>query len=141
MHKTLIRRLTVEIKIIELTQDNIYDHVLCGYKDPTRESFKKKADWLKKRFAEGLRYKVLYSENEGSFGNIEYIPGEYAWRPVQAKNFMFIQCISIEKKKFREQGLGWILVQSCIDDARENGMDGVAIVTRKGSWMASPELF
>lgn len=131
----------MEIKIVELTPENINDYALCGYRDSGKESFQKKAGWLKKRFSEGLRYKVLYSEDEGSFGTIEYVPGEYAWRPVRAKNYMFIHCISLEKKKLRKKGLGWMLVQDCIDDARANNMDGVAVVTRKGSWMAGPQLF
>ena len=33
------------------------------------------------------------------------------------------------------------MVQGCLDDARERGMSGVAVVVREGPWMAGPRLF
>ena len=33
------------------------------------------------------------------------------------------------------------MVQGCLDDARERGMSGVAVVAREGPWMAGPRLF
>lgn len=47
-----------------------------------------KADWMKNRFKEGLRYKVLYVRDRKGFasrGFIEYIPSEYVWRGLNAE--------------------------------------------------------
>lgn len=88
-----------------------------------------------------MRYKVLVSEEKGTVGAIEYIPGEYAWRPVNAKNYMFIHCLFIVPKNIKGKGYGQMLLDSCIEDAKSNNMNGIAIVTRKGTWMASNDLF
>jgi hypothetical protein len=44
-------------------------------------------------------------------------------------------------KKYKGQGFGDQLLKSCISNARELGMNGVTVVTRKGTWMAKKELF
>ena len=51
--------------------------------------------------------KNLYVEGEKKLaGFIEYVPGEYAWRGVNAEGYMFIHCIWIAANKHRKQGLG-----------------------------------
>ena len=73
---------------------------------------------------------------------IEYIPGEYAHRPVNAKSYMFIHCVFVGfKKEFKGKGYASSLIQECINDAKKAGMVGVAIVTRKGSFMAKKDIF
>lgn len=72
---------------------------MCGYKKTKNENFRQKLEWTRKRFADGMRYKVLVSEEKGAIGGIEYLPGENAWRPVQASGYMFIHCIYIIKKE------------------------------------------
>ncbi len=130
-----------EIEIIETNADNIYDYGFCGIKNIKQEGYKRKADWLKKRFSEGMRFKVLYSAKEGSVGIIEYIPGTYAWRAVEAKGYMVIHCLFILYKRYQGKGNGSLLIEDCIKDAKKEKMNGVAAVTRKGSWMAKKELF
>lgn len=128
-------------RIISLNKYNIYDHPLCIYKDTKRDEYRSKAGWIESQLEKGLRYKLLVARDKGSIGTIEYIPGYDAWRPVDCKEYMFIHCIFIEKKQDRNRGLGWSLVKDCIEDARDSGMKGVAVVTRKSSWMAGNELF
>lgn len=130
-----------KIHIIRTTDNNIDQYAICGYKNPKTESFRRKSQWIKEQFKIGLRYNILYSEEKGSIGGIEYIPGEYAWRPVEANGYLFIHCIYIIAKPFKGKGYGQKLVQSCIDDANANQLKGVAVVTRKGTWMASSDLF
>jgi predicted GNAT family acetyltransferase len=73
---------------------------------------------------------------------VEYIPGKYAYRPVEAKGYMFINCIFVGfKKEFKGQGIGTSMVEECIKDAREKDMKGVAVVSRKGSFMAKKDIF
>ncbi len=130
-----------DIKIVGTTPENIHQFGMCGYKNTKNQGYRNKLEWTKKRFAEGMRYKMLVSGEKGAIGGIEYIPGEYAWRPVEAKGYMFIHCIFILPKDVKGKGYGQQLVQACIDDAREQHMKGVAVVTRKGTWMAGRELF
>jgi len=130
-----------EIEIIGTNADNICDYGFCGIKNIKQEGYKRKIEWLRKRFSEGMRFKVLYSAKEGSVGMIEYIPGRYAWRAVEAKGYMVIHCLFILYKKYQGKGYGSFLIDECIKDAKKEEMNGVAVVTRKGPWMAKKELF
>jgi GNAT superfamily N-acetyltransferase len=130
-----------ELRIIDLNLDNITGFGLCGYKNVKQEGYKRKTDWLKKRFKEGMKVKILDSPEDGAVGMIEYIPGEYAWRPVEAKGYMFIHCIFVVFKKLKGKGYGSALVEECLKDAKSEKMHGVAVVTHKGTWMAGKELF
>lgn len=129
------------LELIDTNADNIYDYKLCFYKDAKQEGYRLKAEWLKQRFSEGLKYKVLYSASEGAVATIEYIPGEYTWRAVNASGYIMIHCIFNEYKKYREQGYGTLMVEESEKDAKKGNMHGVAVVTRKGTWMAGKELF
>jgi len=130
-----------KIEIIDATAQNISNFAMCGYKNVKQEGYRRKIEWLKQRFNEGLKYKFLYSEKDSAVGGIEYIPGEYAWRPVQAKDYMFIHCIYIMSRKYKNKGNGILLLEKCIKAARNENMHGVAAVTRKGTWMVGEELF
>lgn len=128
--------------IIDTNAHNILDFGICGYKNIKREGYLEKIEWLKERFSEGLKIKTLYSEKDGNQGMIEYIPGEYCWRPVEAKVFMFIHCIFLGfKKEYKGRGYGSLLLTECEQDARHRQLHGVAVVTRKGPFMAGKELF
>jgi GNAT superfamily N-acetyltransferase len=130
-----------EIRIIDTNADNICDYPLCGYKDIKQEGYKRKTDWLRERFKEGMKVKILHSPKDGSVGMIEYVPGEHAWRPVEAGGYMFIHCLFIIPKKYKGKGCGSLMVEECLKDAGKQRMHGVAVVTRKGTWMAGKELF
>jgi len=130
-----------EIEIIDTNPDNISDYGFCGIKNIKQEGHKRKTEWLRKRFSEGMRFKVLHSAKEGFVGMIEYIPGRYAWRAVEAKGYMVIHCLFILYKKYQGKGYGSLLIEECIKDAKKDKMNGVAVVTRKGPWLAKKELF
>ena len=72
-------------------------------------------------------------------GFIEYIPGEYAWRPVDAKGYMFIHCLWVVGKS-KGHGFAGLLLKECIRDARRAGMHGVAIATSEGNWLAGKKI-
>ena len=131
-----------EIKIINTDSNNILELGVCGYKNIETPGFLEKVDWLKNRFSEGLKIKTLYSEKDKTQGMIEYIPGEYCWRPVEADGYMFIHCIfSGFKKAYKNKGYGSMLLNECSKDAKKENMYGVAVVTRKGSFMAGNDFF
>jgi len=131
-----------DIRIIDTTEENIREFGVCGYKNIKRAGYPEKLEWLSKRFQEGMRVKTLVTEKDGTQGMIEYIPGEYCWRPVEAKGYMFVHCIfSGFKRIYKGKGYGSRLLEECVKDAMRENMHGVAIVTRKGSFMADKALF
>jgi len=130
------------IEIIDTNADNILEYGVCGYKNIKREGYPEKIEWLKGRFPEGMKIKTLYSDKGGTQGMIEYIPGEYCWRPVEASGYMFIHCIFVGfKRAYKGKGYGSLLMNECLKDAGKGNMHGVAVVTRKGSFMVGKELF
>jgi GNAT superfamily N-acetyltransferase len=129
-------------QIIDTNADNILQLGVCGYKSLKRPGFPEKVDWLRQRSPEGLKIKTLYSETRGTQGMIEYVPGEFCWRPVAAKGYLFIHCLFVGfKKEYKGQGYASQLLDICETDARDSGQSGVAVVTRAGSFMAGHEIF
>jgi GNAT superfamily N-acetyltransferase len=130
-----------KISIIDTNSENILEYGVCGYKSMKRPGYPEKIEWLKDRFQEGLKIKTLYSDKDGTQGMIEYIPGEYCWRPVEASEYMFIHCIFVGfKREYKGKGYGSLLLNECIKDAKKENRPGVAIVTRKGAFMVGKEL-
>jgi len=129
--------------IIDLTPDNITDYGVCGYKDTKKHvELQRKIKWFEKYYPGGLRIKALITKKGGYQGMLEYIPGRFAHRPVDAEGYMFIHCIFVGfKNEFKKKGYASSLIDECIDDARDKEMSGVAVVTRKGPFMAGSEIF
>lgn len=132
-----------DITIINLTPDNISNYGVCGYKDLKKHlELRRKIDWFKEYYPKGLRIKALVSKTGGYQGMLEYIPGKYAHRPVKAEGYMFIHCIFVGfKAEFKEKGYASTMLDECIREAKEAGMHGVAVVTRKGPFMAKKNIF
>jgi N-acetylglutamate synthase-like GNAT family acetyltransferase len=132
-----------DTEIIDLTPENISDYGVCGYKDVRKHAeLRKKIKWFNRYYPKGLRIKVLFSKSAGYQGMLEYIPGKYAHRPVDADGYMFIHCIFVGfKKEFKGKGHASSLIDACIEEARQARMYGVAVVTRKGSFMADKDIF
>lgn len=130
------------IEIIDTNADNILEYGVCGYKNIKTAGYPEKVVWLKRRFQEGMKIKTLYSDKDGTQGMIEYIPGEYCWRPVEARGYLFIHCIFAGfRRAYKGKGYGSLLLNECIKDAKKENMLGVAVVTRKGSFMVGKEFF
>jgi hypothetical protein len=131
------------IEIINLTPENIADYGVCGYKDVEKHiELRRKIEWYKKYHPIGLRIKVLLSKLGGYQGMIEYVPGKYAYRPVEAEGFMFIHCVFVGfKKEFKGRGYASLLIDECIKEAKDAKMNGVAVVTRKGPFMVNKDIF
>ena len=108
--------------IVTLTPKNYTEYGCRCFLNPKHEGHLKKLEWLKERFSEGLTIKHLFIEGEKKpIGFIEYVPGEYAWRAVDANSYLFIHCIWISPNKNKEKGYGSQLVGECIEDARKAG--------------------
>lgn len=101
-----------------------------------------KTEWVKNRLSEGMQIKLLYiPDRKKAAGFIEYTPGEHAWRAVSAKGYLFIHCIYIYPNANKNKGLGSMLVSDCIEDAKRNNFNGIAVVTSTNSFMADKALF
>jgi hypothetical protein len=133
----------VDAKIIDLTPDNIADYGVCGYKDfMTQLELRRKIDWFKTYYPKGLRIKVVLADKGGYQGMLEYIPGKYAHRPVEADGYMFIHCVFVGfKNEFKHKGYASAMIDECIKEAKTAAMKGVAVVTRKGPFMAKRDIF
>ena len=97
----------------------------------------KKLAWLRKRFNEGLKIKMLELPERGF---IEYIPGEFAWRGVDAKGYMFIHCLWVVGKS-KGNDYGELLLKECMTDATKQQMKGIAVLVSDDNWMANKKLF
>ena len=131
----------IKTRIIEITEDNLALHpgAIC-FINPRNEYYKLKVEWLKKQWKNGVKIKLLYIEGEKSpKGFIEYVPGEFCWRPVDAHGYMFIHCIWTNGKKYQHMGLGRQLIGEAEKDA--SGMNGVAVLTSDNSFMSDKRIF
>ena len=132
----------LKTSIIDITPENILEYGVCRYKDLKNKGFADKVDWFNQYYKYGLKIKCILTEKDGVQGMIEYIPGEYAWRPVNAKGYMFIHCIfSNYKSIYKNNGFGNMLINACIEEAKAGNKFGVAVVTRKSSFMAGNAIF
>lgn len=102
---------------------------------------KPKVDWLQKRFAEGLRFFLFRDKNGKPLGFLEYVPGEHAWRPVDAKGWLFVHCLWVYPTGQAVGGLGSRLIQACVEEARRARARGVAAMVSEGPWMAGKQVF
>jgi len=129
-----------DYEIIDTNADNIDGCSLCGNKNINNLGRRRKANWLKDSYARGLRYKVLRSKKFGDVGMIEYTLGNHAWRPVEAQGYLVIHCLWVIAKH-QGKGLGSLLLDSCLSDAKKSKCKGIVVVTSSDSLMAENDLF
>jgi N-acetylglutamate synthase-like GNAT family acetyltransferase len=132
-----------DITVINLNPVTIADYGVCGYNDIKKHvELRRKIRWFAEYYPKGVRIKALVIETGGYQGMIEYIPGRYAHRPVEADDYLFIHCIFVGfKKEYKGRGFASLLIDECCKEAKKAGMHGVAVVTRKGSFMAKKDIF
>jgi GNAT superfamily N-acetyltransferase len=128
-----------KVEIVTVGADNVDEQGFFCYKSkPKSEGYRRKLAWLRQRFAEGMKLKIVY-EGKRSVGFIEYIPGEVAWRVVEATGYMVVHCLWVVGKG-KKKGYGSRLLEACVQDAHQLGMAGVAMVTSSGNWLAGKKL-
>jgi N-acetylglutamate synthase-like GNAT family acetyltransferase len=129
-----------DCEVIATNAENIAGCGFCGHTTGRSEGHRRKSKWLKERYAEGLRFKVLRSREFGDIGMIEYVLGNQAWRPVEAEGYLVIHCLMVNYQH-KGKGFGSFLLNSCLRDAKKNRCRGVAVVTSSDSFMAGSDLF
>jgi GNAT superfamily N-acetyltransferase len=126
------------VEILPLTESDLGEvQMFCGHSPTYRRGYDAKTEWTRPRLREGLRYTLL-KVNGYNAGMMEVIPGEYAWRGVEAKGYLFIHCFWVIGRN-RGHGYGRQLLQACLEDAR--GTNGVAVMVSKTHWLPTPKLF
>lgn len=123
------------MEYIHVTKENIdEEHICCAMSN--KQSDGKKA-WMKDRFEEGL---VFYRSAERGKCFIEYMPAETAWVPVEAKGYLYINCLWIAGA-MKGHGYSNDLLNECIRDAKEKGKVGLCILSsqKKKEFLADPK--
>jgi GNAT superfamily N-acetyltransferase len=130
-------------RIVDVNKDDIDEcGLFCLRSKKNAEGYRNKIEWAKERFKEGLHVKLLFV-NEGAKrgfrarGFIEYIPGRYAWRGIDAEGYMVIHCIWVVGQH-KGHGYGSKLLEQCLNDAK--AMNGVAVMTGR-TWLPGAKLF
>lgn len=116
-------------QFINLTADNIEkEHLCCAIADKKHQAgVAAKKQWLKERFAEGHVFRRLDAKGKVF---IEYAPLETAWVPVLGDNYLYIYCLWVAGS-FKGKGYANSLIEYCINDAKEQGRDGVCVLSSK----------
>lgn len=124
------------MEYIRITEENISkEHICCAMSNRQSET---KKEWLKERFKEGL---VFYRSAERGKCFIEYIPAEYAWAPIEAEGYMYINCFWIAGA-MKGHGYSNDLLEECIKDAKAQGKKGLCILSsakRKKEFLSDPK--
>lgn len=129
------------LKIVAVTPENVQTETLFCIRTVKNSDFEGKRKWYERRYAEGLRLHILKDSDGRMLGFIEFVPADFAWRPVDAPNFMFIHCMYVQSKKDRNQGLGSRLVAHAEAAARTERMMGLCAIASKGTWIANKSIF
>lgn len=126
----------METKYITLTKENIdAEHICCAFSDKKcQESYNLKKEWLKKEFDNGYVFRRIDARAKVF---IEYGPAEKAWIPVDAPNYLMINCFWVSGQ-YKGNGHAKALLQSAIDDAKQLGKRGLVTVvgTKKFHFMS-----
>lgn len=114
------------MELIKVTAENLEkEHICCAISNNKDCQVVSKKAWLSQRLEEGL---VFLKGNVRGKCFIEYIPAEYAWAPVVAPGFMYIDCFWVSGQ-YKGQGNGNVLLEACINDCREKGKDGLVVLS------------
>ena len=124
------------MQFLNLDQESItQEHICCAISDKKcSKSYEAKKKWLKKEFNNGYIFRRI---DERAKVFIEYGPAELAWIPISAPNYININCFWVSGK-YKKQGYGKALLKSALDDAKDQGRDGLVTVvgTKKFHFMS-----
>ena len=126
------------MEYIQVTKENLdREHICCAISNNKDVQVSSKKAWLRERFDEGL---VFLKSTERGKCFIEYIPAEYAWNPIEAPGYMFINCLWVSGS-FKGHGYSSDLLNMCIEDSREKGRKGLCILAaaKKKPFLADPK--
>lgn len=123
-------------KIITLNESNIDDeHICCAFSDKKcAEGYQLKKEWLKEQLKNGYVFRRLDARAKVFF---EYGPAEKGWVPVDAPDYLLINCFWVSGK-YKGNGYGKELLRKAEEDATNRGKNGLVTVvgTKKFHFMS-----
>ena len=130
-----------QINIIDVNSANIDEAGIYCIKNNSSPGSKAKISWCRLSDNRNLKIKIALDSDKKQLGFIEYTPAESAWRPIEAKGYLFIHCIGIFGRDARGKNIGLSLIKECEKDARSLNKSGVCVMTSKGPWIADKRIF
>lgn len=127
--------------IISVDPLNVEKHGFFCIKNKKADGYKAKLKWFLHQYDLGLRIFIATDASGRQLGFVECIPAEFAWRPLEAEGYLFIQCITVYSKKDRQKGLGRYLLENCERLAQEGEHIGLCSMTSNKPWVAEKGLF
>lgn len=126
------------MEYISVAKENLEkEHICCAISNNKDIQVSSKKAWLLDRFDDGL---VFLKSVERGKCFIEYIPAENAWNPIDAKGYMYIDCLWVSGS-FKGHGYSNDLLNACIKDSKEKGKKGLCILStlKKKPFLADPK--
>jgi len=113
-------------KIISIDKSNIdKEHICCAFSDKKcAESYEAKKNWLRKEFDNGYVFRRIDARAKVF---IEYCPAEKGWAPVEAPNYLLVNCFWVSGQ-YKGKGYGKELLRLALEDAENQGKDGLVTV-------------
>ncbi|MEG0775395.1 GNAT family N-acetyltransferase [Clostridium sp.] len=110
---------------VTLNEENIEtEHICCALSDKKCvEGYLGKKKWLKEQISKGFVFKKLNVKHKVF---IEYCSSDIAWLPVNAPNYMVINCFWVAGQH-SGKGYGKKLLDMCINDSQDK--DGIVVIT------------
>ena len=127
------------MEYIRVTKENIEkEHICCAISNNKDIQVSSKKSWLTERFDDGL---VFLKSTERGKCFIEYIPAENAWNPIDADDYMYIDCFWVSGS-FKGHGYSTDLLNACIKDSKNKGKKGLCILAaaKKKPFLADPKV-
>lgn len=126
--------------IINVNLENLdEEHICCaiGNDKTNRKRAEEKKEWLRKQIPNGFVFKKVDVRGKVF---IEYVPAEYAWKPIDAPGYNIINCFWVSGR-YKGQGYGRKLLEEAIRDTGNS--NGLAVVTsrKKMAWMVDRRMF
>jgi len=117
----------MEERYVTVTCENIdREHMCCAISDKKHQKgVELKKHWLKERIPEGHVFRKLDARGKVF---IEYTPLETAWVPIVGQNYLYIHCLWVSGS-YAGRGHGTALLDSCIEDAKEQHKSGICILS------------
>ena len=125
------------MEYIRVTKENLdSEHICCALSKNNDVQVASKKAWLADRLDEGLVF--LKSVARGKCF-IEYLPAEYAWNPIEAAGYMYIDCLWVSGS-LKGHGYSSDLLETCINDSKEKGKAGLCTLSsaKKKPFLADP---
>lgn len=123
---------------VKVTKENLEkEHICCAISNNKDVQVASKKAWLRDRFDEGL---VFLKSAERGKCFIEYIPAEYAWNPIDADGYTYIDCLWVSGS-FKGHGYSNDLLSACMEDSKGKGRIGLCILAsaKKKPFLADPK--